>query len=198
MRMLAGVVIAVLAGSPAFSDPLSDLTRGGRDACFQRVYDAAHLAKNPRQQVTTMTVWLNGKTGSMRGGNMGLSVTRRSDQAPLFLSGDCSWSTFDKPPEWVSTFRKRAGGGCVTSAVPDVFPDVSSAEEGGAMLLDPAPDGRSMMVHLDEAQSMVTRAKRGDAISLKFGKDDRVFRLTATDLTACDAIKDAVSTMEPK
>ena len=44
----------------ALADPFSDLTKNGSDACFRRDYDAAHLKKNPRQQVTSMTVWIKG------------------------------------------------------------------------------------------------------------------------------------------
>ena len=84
----------------------------------------------------------------------------------------------------------------MTLAVPDVFPNVSSAEEGGGIILDPAPDGRTMMVHLDDAQVMVKRARRGDAMNIKLGADDRVFRLARTDLLTCDFVKDAVTTME--
>lgn len=197
-RPFATVAALLLAALPASADPLSDLTRGGEDACFRRVYDETHLRQNPRQQVTSMTVWIAGKPDAMPNGNMGLSMTRRSDATPLFLSGDCAWSRFDKPPQWMRSFTKRAGAGCVTSAVPDVFPGVSSAEEGGAVLLDPAADGRSMMVHLDDGQVMVTRARRAAKIPLTFGRDDRVFRLQRAEPSACASVKDAVTTPEPK
>lgn len=195
-RALTTSVLLFALTSTALPDPLGDLTPNGGEACFRRVYDEAHLRRLPRQQVTAMTVWLNGKIDNRHGGNMGLAITRRSERDPLFLSGDCSWSDFGKPPEWMPSFKKRAGAGCVTLAVPDVFANVSSAEEGGAVLLDPAPDGQSMMVHLDDAQVMVKRAKRGTAISVKLGADDRVFRLSRTDLSACDGVKDAVTTPE--
>lgn len=199
--MRAPAILAVLLGVtltlPALADPFGDLTRNGSDACFRRVYDDAHLRKIPRQQVTTMTIWIKGgPVDNTRGGNVGLSLTRRGDPQPLFLSADCSWGNFKGPPKWMPSFKKPAGAGCITLAVPDVFPNVSSAEEGGGIVLDPAPDGRTMMVHLDSLQVMVKRARRGDAISLKLGADDRVFRLARTDLPTCDFVKDAVTTME--
>ena len=198
MRNVVAAVLGLVLVSPAAADPFGDLTKNGSDACFRRVYDAAHLQKIPRQQVTSMTVWIKGGPAgaSSRGGNVGLALTRRGDPQPLFLSGDCSWGNFKGPPSWMPSFRKSAGAGCVTLAVPDVFPNVSSAEEGGGIILDPAPDGRTMMVHLDDAQVMVKRARRGDALSTKFGADDRVFRLARTDFLTCDFVKDAVTTME--
>ena len=138
----------------AAANPFDDLTKDGNDACFQRVYDAAHLKKNPRQQSTSMTVWIAGKPDAMPSGNTGLALTRRGDPQPLFLAGGCEWGNFNGPPDWMPSFTKKVGAGCVTLAVPDVFVDVSSAEEGGSVLLDPATDGRR------PDQSMSTRANR--------------------------------------
>jgi hypothetical protein len=191
--------LGLVLASGASADPFSDLTKHGSDACFRRVYDGAHLRRIPRQQVTSMTLWIKGgPPGSTRSGNVGLALTRRGDQQPLFLSGDCGWGNFKSPPEWMPSFKKRSGAGCVTLAVPDVFPNVSSAEEGGAIILDPAPNGSIMLVHLDDSQVMVKRARRGDAIPVKLGSEDRVFRLARTDLPSCDLVKEAVTAMEPE
>jgi hypothetical protein len=54
------------------------------------------------------------------------------------------------------------------------------------------------MVHLDDAQVLVKRALRGTKIPIKFGTEDRVFRLTPVEVSACDGVKDAVTTMERK
>jgi hypothetical protein len=182
--------------APAIADTFSDLAKTG--ACFHRTYDEGRLRNNPRQQTTTMTLWIKGdaEEGRRGSGNIGLSVTRRGDSVPLFLSGGCEWG---KDQSWMKTFRKKTGAaGCITSAVPDVFPDVSSAEEGGGIVLDPAADGRTLFVHLDDSQSMVRRADRARKISVRFGADDRVFLLVRADAQACAAVKDAVTTMEPR
>jgi hypothetical protein len=194
----AAVFFGIALASPvALADPMSDLTKDKNDVCFRRDYDAAHLKKNPRQQVTSMTVWIAG-SGDMRGGNTGLALTRRSDPQPIFLSGDCSWGNFEGPPvHWMPSFTKKVGAGCVTLAVPDVFPEASSAEEGGAVILDPAPDGKTMIVHLDDSPSMVTRARRWKPVPLKLGRDDRVFLLRRTALKDCEFVKEAVTVMEP-
>jgi hypothetical protein len=159
---------------------------------FRRDYDAAHLQKNPRQQATSMVVWLAGRP-SGHSGNVGLAATRRGDPQPLFLAGSCDWGD---DQSWMKSYKKKGGAGCVTLAVPDVF-ESSSAEEGGGVILDPTADGKTLMVHVDDIQSMVTRADRGRKITVKFGADDRVFMLRRTDAKACDFVKDAVTTPEP-
>jgi hypothetical protein len=185
----------VLGAQPAVADPYTDLTRGGADACFRRVYDAAHLKSNPRQQINAMTVWIGAKT---KGAEAGLAVTRRGDPDALFISASCTWEEY-KPGQksWMESFKRRAGAGCITLAVPDVFPEASSAEEGGGVLFDPAPDGKSMMVHLQDEQVMVKRAARWDKISVKLGVDDRIFLLRRTAARDCDFVKDAVTAREP-
>lgn len=189
----AMLIVATLA--PVAANPFSDLARTG--ACFQRVYDDQRLRNNPRQQTTTMTLWIkrDGEEGRAGSGNMGLSVTRRGDNVPLFLSGGCEWGN---DQSWMKTFRKKKGAaGCITSAVPDVFPEASSAEEGGGIVLDPAADGRTLFVHLDDSQSMVRRADRSRKIPVRFGADDRVFLVLRVDAEVCAAVKEAVTTMEP-
>jgi hypothetical protein len=187
--------LAVALSPQASADPFNDLTKGGGDACFQRVYDAAHLAKNPRQHVTSMTLWINGSPKAS--GNVALALTRRNDPQAVFLAAGCDWEEY-KPGQksWMTIFKKRAGAGCITLAVPDVF-EASSAEEGGGVILDPTPDGKSLTVYLDDSQSMVKRANRAKPVSLELGADDRVFLLRRTDLKNCTAAKEAITEPEP-
>ena len=171
--LIASLLVSLAFVSSATADnPLDALISGGKEACFRRVYDDAHLKNNPRQQVTTMTLWITGNPDILQSGNTGLALTLRGKPEALFLSGDCQWGNFEGPPDWMPTFKKEKGAGCVTSAVPDVFIGVSSAEEGGAAILDPASDGKTMMVHLDDP-SLVTRAKRWDVVDVTLGPDDR-------------------------
>jgi hypothetical protein len=185
----------VLGAQSAAADPYTDLIKDGADACFRRVYDAAHLKNNPRQRFSSMTVWIGAKT---KGAEAGLALTRRGDPDALFISASCTWEEY-KPGQksWMESFKKRAGAGCITLAVPDVFPDASSAEEGGGVLFDPAPDGKSMMVHLQDQQVMVRRAARRDKIAITLGVDDRVFLLRRTAAKDCDVVRDAVTAPEP-
>lgn len=74
-----------------------------------------------------------------------------------------------------------------------MFEGVSSAEEGGPVILDPAPDGKTLMVHLDGNPSAchACRALEGP---VKLGPDDRVFKLHKADLALCAFVREALTT----
>lgn len=189
--------IVALAAPASAENPFDALIEGGKEACFRRVYDEAHLKNNPRQQVTTMTVWMVGKLDVMQSGNTGLALTLRGRPEALFLQADCQWDTLENTSDWMPTFKKEKGAGCVTLAVPDVFIGVSSAEEGAPVILDPSADGKTLMVHLGSSPSLVTRAKRWEVVDVTLGPDDRVFKLHRAELPHCAFIKDALTTLEP-
>ena len=156
----------------ALADPMSDLTKDRQRRLLPpRLRRGAPEEESP--PAGHLDDWF-GSAGSddMRSGNTGLALTRRSDPQPLFLAGDCSWGNFDGPPvHWMPSFTKKVGAGCVTLAVPDVFPEASSAKEGGGVILDPAADGKTMIVHLDDSPSMVqARRPRWKIVPLKLGR----------------------------
>jgi hypothetical protein len=193
--IVAALIAIAFPSSDLWADPFSDLTKTGSDACFRRDYDSAHLRKNPRQQTTAMVVWI--RAGSKTGANVGLAAVRRGDSRALFISAACDWEEYRPGTKSrMESYKKRAGAGCITLAVPDVF-EASSAEEGGGVILDPTPDGKVLMVHFDDQQTMVRRADRRRKMSVKFGADDRAFLLRRTDVKDCDFVKDAVTTPEP-
>jgi hypothetical protein len=196
-RLSLAVSLILALSSHASANPLDDLTKGGGDVCFHRVYDPEHLAKNPRQETTSMTLWITGTP--IASGNAGLALTRRQDPSPVYLAASCDWEEY-KPGQsqksWMESYKKQAGAGCITLAVPDVF-EASSAEEGNGVLLDPAPDGRTVTVHLQDPQTMVKRSNRARKLTIKLGKDDRIFLLRRTDLRHCARTKEAVTTPEP-
>lgn len=193
LPLVASLTLAL--SSPASANPFDDLTKGGGDACFHRIYDAEHLARNPRQNTTSMTLWIT--SAAIASGNAGLALTRRPDPSPVYLAASCDWEEY-KPGQssWMESYKKQAGAGCLTLAVPDVF-EASSAEEGNGILLDPGPGGQTVTVHLQDPQTMVKRSDRGRKLTIKLGKDDRIFLLRRTDLRHCARIKDAVTTPEP-
>jgi len=174
-------------------------------ACFTRVYDTGHLRKNPKQTTTSMTVWLvyNRATGDppvLNPPDLGIAISRRGDSEPLFAQGGCAWDegvdrdTSDR--RMIKEFKKEAGVGCMMLARPEVF-DVSSAEEGGYLILDPGKDKDTLMVYLDTGLTMVKRADRAKQIDVNFSADDRVFMLHRTDVKDCAAVEDAMTTPEP-
>jgi hypothetical protein len=115
----------------------------------------------------------------------------------VYLAASCDWEEY-KPGQtnWMDGYKKQAGAGCITLAVPDVF-DSSSAEEGNGVLLDPASGGQTVTVYLQDPQTMVKRSDRGRKLTVKLGKNDRVFLLRKTDLRHCAAAKEAVTEPEP-
>jgi len=187
--------------------PLDDLIapKPASSACFTRVYDADHLRKNPKQMTTSIAVWLAydkayGNPPVLAPPGLGIAISRRRDSDPLFAQGGCSWDegvnrdTSDR--RMIKEFKKEAGIGCMMLAQPDVF-DVSSAEEGGYLILDRGKDKDTLMVYLEDSLTMVKRADRAKHIDVDFGVDDRVFLLHRAAVKDCAAVEDAVSTPEP-
>ena len=120
--------------------PVDDLVapKPGNSACFTRVYDAAHLRKNPKQTTTAMAVWLSydKATGAARSRAAGPRHRHQpaGGRAPFFAHGGCAWdegvNRDVQDRRMIKEFKKEAGIACMMLARPDVF-DVSSAEEGG-------------------------------------------------------------------
>jgi hypothetical protein len=83
------------------------------------------------------------------------------------------------------SFTKTAAYDCIVIVAP------SSAEEGGYAILDPAPDGKSLMLHIDTPVS-VRPGLGPDArpFPLKLGRQDRVFRLNRVDRSICKTMED--------
>jgi hypothetical protein len=190
------------------ASPLDDLIapKPAASACFTRVYDAGHLRKNPKQTTTSMTVWLAynrtiGDPPVLNPPDMGISISRRGDARPLFAYGGCYWdegvNRTVQDRTMIKNFKKTVGISCMMLARPDVF-DVSSAEEGGYLILDPGKDKDTLLVYLDTGLSMVRRADRAKQIDVNFGVEDRVFMLHRSAAKDCAAVEDAVTTPEPK
>lgn len=198
--LLAGLCAAVAAAQAA--SPLDDLIapKADNSACFTRVYDADHLRKNPKQAITSMAVRFSydkqqgNPSGLVLG--LGLAITRKGDPQPLFSQGGCAWDgrvnldTSDR--RMIKEFKKNAGGGCMTSARPDVF-DVLSAEEGGYLIVDRGKDANTLMVYLQDYLIMVKQADRAKQIDIDFGPADRVFLLHRGPAKDCDFVQRALT-----
>ncbi len=207
-RGLALATIALLAASAArAASPLDDLIarKPANNACFTRVYDADHLRKNPKQTTTSMAVSLaydraQGDPPVLTAPDLGIAIGRRGDSAPLFAQGGCTWDegvnrdTSDR--RMIKEFKKEAGVGCMMLARPDVF-DVSSAEEGGYLILDPGRGGETVTVYLENYLVMVKQADRAKQLYTTFGADDRVFVLHRAAAKECDFVVRALTNQEP-
>src|SRR5262249_19533895 len=67
------------------------LTKGKLHACFNRIYDAAHLAGHPQQNVRTMRLLITGDPGSEGAPTYGIAinVAFRKSRQPFATYGDC-------------------------------------------------------------------------------------------------------------
>jgi hypothetical protein len=200
---VALLAILMLATVARAASPLDDLIvpKAGTNACFTRVYTAEHLRRHPKQTTTAIAVRLsyvqeehaNPPTLSL---GLGIAISRKGDALPWFAQGGCAWTprvNIDTSGRrMIPAFRKDTGGGCMMSALPDVF-DTLSAEEGGYLILDRGKDANTLMVYLQDEQMMVKLAKRGDPKVVTFGSDDRAFMLQRADAKECDFVHRALS-----
>lgn len=196
-RIFAGCLTALIlagAGIPAAhaaDDPLTRVVapKDGASACYRRVYDAAHLKRNPKQQTTDILLSFKYQTDGAYIER--ILLTRRGNQPPLYLGGGCEWSQTanidTSGNRMIKSYTKNAGYTCIALTGP------GSAEEGGVFLIDLSPDGKSVTLHLDDQiYAMRGEDKRGVGDYVKFGREDRVFRLTRTDDAACRALEEAL------
>ena len=78
------------AGS-ALADPLETLlAKGNGAACWERVYDEAHLAKHPEQRTLSMLVSLRSES-DLAGGALRIQVVRQ--KSVLYIVGDCGYAS---------------------------------------------------------------------------------------------------------
>lgn len=197
IRTFTGCLMAALAGigpgmTVATDDPLVRLVapKDGASACYRRVYDAAHLKRNSRQQTTD--ILLSFKYQGNNGAHIErIMLTRRERQPVFYFAGSCEWSKTanidTSGNRMIKSYTKDAGYACIALTGP------GSAEEGGAFLIDLAPDGKSAMLHLDgPIYAMRGKDKLGAGKYVKLGSEDRLFRLTRTDVAACRALEEAL------
>jgi hypothetical protein len=183
MRAITLALLAVVAAplaAQAEKDPLRDLLKSdGGGLCYRRDYDAAHLRRHPRQ--ATQSVVLSFRKDAMR-------VALRQKGRDYYIIGSCSYSdragldTSGKP--LIKAFKGPGGYDCIVMIEP------GSAEEGGYVLIDLAGgDAGTLSLHTDDSAKARRRLSMKDTvIDLKFGTDDREFRLARTDDAACRAM----------
>jgi hypothetical protein len=176
--------LAVMLGGTAVAtelkDPLSPLTTTkGSILCFRRDYSAAHLAQHPKQ--TTKSVLVAFEQGFVT------IVLRQRTGAEKLIGTACDWrqgagiDTSDH--KMIPNFNGSAGFDCMVT-VDD------SAEEAGYGLIDPAQDGRSLMLFLQSPIYVEgDRSSHGKGYHMTLGKEDRTFALTRTDAKTCQPYK---------
>jgi hypothetical protein len=178
----------LLLATQAIADPLEDLLdKGNGGACFERVYDEAHLAQNPKQR--TRTALLSLKAIPDRFGAIVRIRFQRTDGV-LYIAGTCDWAERanldgDGKP-LIAAFRGPAGLDC--HAVTSV--DGGSAEEGGDFPVD-LRDGAAIVAYMPpELAAWRSLDRSAPAGSVVFGPDDNAFRLTRTGTGTCRGLVD--------
>ncbi len=148
----------------------------GNKACYVRSYDAAHLRAHPHQRITAMTFLLEVQAyPDVKNAEQpqdrfyyafAMSVARRGEKGLLRTAGDCM--TVD-------------GISCVVDC------------DGGGLSLDQAPPADSLIVRLHDDGIVMYHDCDGEdieAVLVKPGSDDKVFRLENTSDNACRALHD--------
>lgn len=157
-------------------------------ACFVRTYDAAHLARHPKQTVSAMKMLvaaerLKDETSLSYSYKLGASFrNRRGDYASNMDCGHAHVSEVKR-----EGVRVSCHDGC----------------EGGGIEIAVAADGKAIIVKLESiAVWLADKPEDQDAqFELKGGADDRVFRLDRVDTAMCKSlIKDGddVAALQPE
>jgi len=183
LRIAATLVATVAATNCALADPLQTLLdKGNGAACYERVYDEAHLAKNPGQTTHAMLVSLRAE-GGFADAVLRIRITRA--KAVLYMMGECGYAekaNLDIMGEkLIPAFKGPGGLDChvYTSA------DGSSAEEGGDFPID-LKDGQSLIVYFPEDLTAWRSIDRSDPANFEsFGTDDQIFRVDRTSTSVC-------------
>jgi hypothetical protein len=177
----AVLLLALTALRPAAAEPSSIgglveilPPQPGKEACFTRRYDAAHLARHPQQRITRMTFMLRVSSYATEGRTQpaarleervyyqfGLAVQRRGEKRTLRTSGNCSGDD-----------KIRCAVDC----------------DGGGVEI--ARSGESLLVTLDNERGiqMLGDCDGAKGVWIKAGVDDKVFRVDPAPAETCKAL----------
>jgi hypothetical protein len=150
------LAIGLTAGPALAADALS--------GCYARRYDAAHLARNPKQKVTVLSVLVTpGAVDPPVAANAEINATLRASTALWSTDGDC----------------KPQGAGLICDF----------AETGGTALLTPRPDGIRLEVTSADGLAFEGIGLGGDGGERTFKTltkpDDGVFLLAPAAASNC-------------
>jgi hypothetical protein len=158
-------------------------------ACFVRSYDAAHLARHPKQTVSAMKVLvaaekLEGEESLSFSFKLRAQVRDRKGDSAAAM--DCGYAE--------ASAVKREG----------ILISCSEGCEGGpGVVIALAPNGKTITVKLESISVWSADDPEDDSgrFELKGGADDRVFRLDRADPEMCRALAEdsnEVAALQPK
>ena len=140
--------------------------------CFSRVYDAAHLAQHPQQNVRTMLLLVRGNVEENEPSyELRVSVTFRRSGSHFDSAGSCGFiHDADKGGTGIAHCGVDCDGGQI---------DVSIKDE------------KSVLLSIPEGARFWRAGSDNDTDQRKrFGADDKVFHLDKTALTQCLSLAD--------
>ncbi|MCZ8183918.1 MAG: hypothetical protein O9322_13170 [Beijerinckiaceae bacterium] len=193
--VLTGVLLSIATPAHAVTGVL------GREpdarACFERVYDAAHLARNPSQTVTRIRVSVSREpipesTVTTPRDYLRIELTRRGDPEIRRAIG------FSEHP--FGGERVNSRGQVTNLGTPGAralltgenHMDAEEGNDGGAVDIRPEPGGLFVRV------SSPLRLRTGEKVSVDKGREfrlaasDRTFRLRALPASACEDLRRAI------
>jgi hypothetical protein len=140
-------------------------------ACFVRTYDAAHLAKHPRQKVGEMKLMVGAERlpeESALSYSFRLGVKLQHHKGDFVSNGDCGHAEVARKRDGI---RISCGADC----------------GGGGLAIGLAADDKSVIVKLDEIAIWRPDQPNDESaqLELRGGADDRVFRLARVSNDLC-------------
>jgi hypothetical protein len=157
-------------------------------ACFTRTYDAAHLARHPRQMVTAMT--------------MLVAAERLPEDGQLSYSYKLRIKFRDRPGDYASSLQ------CGHARMSDVKREgvqVSCHDgcEAGGIAISLAPAAKAIIVRLEDVAVWLADKPQDEAAPFDFksAAEDRVFRLDRVDTETCNLLMkdtDEVALLPPE
>lgn len=156
----------IFAGAPA--------AKGKSYACFMRRYDAAHLARHPKQKVKSMTLLVSAEMlpeDKQLNYDFQFKVGFRDRKGVFSTDGSCGHpSAFEESPDKLHV-------GCGVDC------------DGGGVSVEMVNADKSVMLRLNSVaiwdDSKPDEEERG---SMQGGADDRAFRLDRVKLDACKSM----------
>lgn len=191
MRGWALVLVALLGGGPAAAQvPLLD--RGGSvgEACYGRVYDGAHLSRNPNQSISEVYL----ARLNVRDSDLETEPPRPEDVLALVRErSTMSLPTSDM--EVIARLRDPpgvfVGGVSCTHAADGTFACAVECDGGGFRA---RPDGAGVLVEFETSGLRVGPSCGGserDSVRLGARRADRTVRMSTLPVASCYAARDA-------
>ncbi len=166
-------------------------------ACFERVYDAAHLAKSRAQTVTRIRILVSrepmpGSTITTPRDYLRIELARRGDPEVRRAVALCEHPFGGEKVNAQGQVTNLGGPGARCLLTGESYMNAEEGNDGGAADIRPEPGGLFVRV------SSPLRLRTGDKVSIDKGREfklaaaDRVFRLFALPVSACDDLRRAI------